>query len=369
MHEGYVNLVAMNEPLLKSHGRLIAKVLSGAWRQSPPDLECSTEELAELAPLLLGSGAGALAWWRVRNTDLRASTAATELQKSYLLHTIHASLFAHKTKQAVSLLRSNEIEPILIKGWACARLYPELGLRPYGDVDLCVNPNQYAKAKSLFDGPEGRDYWVDLHQGLRQLDDKDWDELFGRSQLASVEEMSVRILSDEDHLRVLCMHWLGDGAWRPILLCDIAAAIESASANFDWDSCLGKDKRRAKWITSTIGLAHHLLGANLERCPLSVRDAQLPSWLVPTVLRQWETPRIKEHRPPEFIMTSLRHPSHLPKALRNRWPDPIGATIRVKGPFNALPRLPFQITDYFFQTARFLTRLPRLLQSQRHNSV
>jgi len=28
------------------------------------------------------------------------------------------------------------VEPILGKGWAIARLYPERGMRPYGDIDL-----------------------------------------------------------------------------------------------------------------------------------------------------------------------------------------------------------------------------------------
>jgi hypothetical protein len=42
-------------------GRLVAIVLSGAWRSAPPPPECSPEELTEVAPLLLASGAGALA--------------------------------------------------------------------------------------------------------------------------------------------------------------------------------------------------------------------------------------------------------------------------------------------------------------------
>jgi hypothetical protein len=43
------------------------------------------------------------------------------------------------------------------------------------------------------------------------------------------------------------------------------------------------------------------------------------------------------------MATYLRNPAGLLKALRTRWPDPIEATIRLKGPFNEVPRLPFQI--------------------------
>jgi hypothetical protein len=355
----------MNYSRTKSRAGLIAKVLGGAWRSSPPELKCSLEELAEVAPLLLGSGAGALAWWRIRNTTLQTTETAIELHQAYLLHTIHGSLFASKLKQAVALLRSNGVEPILIKGWAVARLYPERGLRPYGDIDLCVSPDQYTKAKALLDSPEYKDYWVDLHEGLSRHDNSTWDELVKRSQLVKLDEISVRILADEDHLRVLCVHWLGDGAWRPIQLCDIAAAVEAADSGFDWDVCLGRDKRRAKWVASGIGLAQQLLGARVEHCPLQVRAARMPRWLLPTVLRNWERPCIEDHRPPELIMKTLRHPTRVPKALVVRWPDAIGATIRLKGSFNQLPRLPFQIGDYFIKNGRFLMRLPGLVRARR----
>jgi hypothetical protein len=355
----------MNYSRTKSRAGLIAKVLGGAWRNSPPELKSSLEEVSEVAPLLLGSGAGALAWWRVRHTTLQTTETAREFHEAYLLHTIHGSLFAYKTRQAISLLRSNGIEPILIKGWAIARHYPERGLRPYGDIDLCVRPDQYTQAKALLDMPEYKDYWVDLHEGLSRYDNGSWDELFGRSQLVKLDEISVRVLADEDHLRVLCVHWLSEGAWRPILLCDIAAVVESMAENFDWDICLGEDSRRAKWIASTIGLAHHLLDADIKHCPLTVRNVRLPDWLVATVLRQWETPNIQDHRPPESIMKTLRHPLRVPKALVRRWPDPIGATIRLKGSFNQLPRLPFQIGDYFLKHGRFLMRLPGLVRARR----
>jgi hypothetical protein len=155
---------------------------------------------------------------------------------------------------------------------------------------------------------------------------------------------------------------LEDGAWRPIQLCDIAAVIEAVSSSFDWDVCLGRNKRRAKWVASAIGLAHQLLGARVEHCPPEIRDARLPGWLIPNVLQKWETPCLEDHRPPELIMKTLRHPVRVPKALLLRWPDPIGATVRMKGSFNVLPRLPFQIADYLIKNGKFLVRLPRLLR-------
>lgn len=357
-------MVLMDDSSLKSQGRLIATILSGAWRHSPSNPDVSAEELAEVAPLLLGSGAGALVWWRVRNSNLKTSIAATELLQAYRLHTLHAAFYQQKIKQSLFLLRADSVEPILIKGWANARLYPESGLRPYGDIDLCVRPDQFNAAEEILNNQEKKQRWVDLHKALGRLDDRSWDEFYARSQVVRLDDVTVRILSPEDHLHILSVHMLADGAWRPIQLCDIGAVVEAAASDFDWDVCLGRNKRRAKWVASAIGLAHQLLGTRVEHCPPEIRDARLPSWLIPNVLRKWERPCIEDHRPPELIVKTLRHPARVPRALLRRWPDPIGATIRMKASLNALPRLPFQVADYFFQVTRFVERLPKLLREQ-----
>lgn len=342
---------------------LITALLKGAWRTSQQAVKISVEELEDIAPMILGSGAGSLSWWRIKDTCLSASRAAAELQEAYRLHTAQSIFYKHKIKSAFALLRQKGIEPILIKGWASARLYPEAGLRPYGDIDLCVKPLEFERAKVVMGSPQGRECWVDLHEGMGRLDERGWDELFERSRLLNLDADQIRVLGAEDHLRISCVHFLDHGAWRPIWLCDIAAIVETIGGEFDWDACLGKDERRAKWIVSAIRLAQQLLDARIEHCPKFIGSARLPGWLVPCVLKQWEHPCIKEHSPPELIMKTLRHPARVPRALLNRWPNPIEATIRVKGAFNELPRLPFQLQDYLAQTGRFLKRLMRLPRS------
>ena len=79
--------------------RLIADLLRGAWRPSAETAELGSEELSGITPLLLESGAGAVAWQRVRETPLRASAAALQLQQSYRLHSINAALYRNKIKQ------------------------------------------------------------------------------------------------------------------------------------------------------------------------------------------------------------------------------------------------------------------------------
>ena len=49
----------------------------------------------------------------------------------------------------------------------------------------------------------------------------------------------------------------------------------------------------------------------------------------------------------------LWRPAGWLRALRIRWPNPIEATIGVGGPFNEIPRLPFQIRECLSRAARF----------------
>jgi Uncharacterised nucleotidyltransferase len=345
-------------------GELIARALAGAWRSSPPPLDISTEELEKIASLLLGSGAAALIWAKLRLSDAKGTPAALEFQQAYLLHSLQAAIHNSDVQEVIKLLDSAGVEPLLVKGWAVARLYPEMGLRPYGDIDLCLKPEQYEAATAVMSTPEGEKYNVDMHKGLEKLDDQSLDKLFARSQTIRLGEVYVRMPRLEDQLRILCTHLLRHGAWRPLWLCDIAAIVESLPADFDWGLCLGADRRQADWIACSIGLAHQLLGARVDDTPVSGRARSLPSWLKTAVLKQWKQSRAIDHTPPELMAVSLRHLARLPKALHERWPNPVQATFNLKAPFNDLPRLPFQVGEYASQVFSFLSRLPKLLGEQ-----
>ena len=339
-----------------------------SWRPSPLPLECRVEDLAGAAPLLLASGAGALGWWRVRQSELRDTPAALDLQDAYRLHSLQAALHEREIAEVLTLLRSAGVEPILVKGWAAARLYPEPGLRPYGDIDLCVAPKQYQAAAAALKGAKNPTYHADLHKGFATLDEQSWDELYGRSQVAKLGEIEVRVLPPEDHLRVLCVHLLRHGAWRPLWLCDVAAAVETRPADFDWDRCLGRNRRVADWVACTIGLAHRLLRVPVDDTPVAARAKHLPRWLVPHVLKHWSAPFPDLYPPQSYggpLIAYLRRRKGLLHALRRRWADPIEATITVKGPLNEWPRLPFQIANYVLQIAQFFAKLPEFLREQR----
>jgi hypothetical protein len=354
-------------PAVKSNGALIATALGSSWRETPEPLSISQEELSRIAPLLLGSGAAPLGWWRVRQSDLRETEEARELQQAYRLLALRAEVHRLEIKQAFKLLREAGIEPVLIKGWSIARLYAEPGLRPYGDIDLIVGPGQRGKAREALTGG-GLNFHVDVeHDEFEGLSVRRWEELYSRTRLIGLDDISVRVLGAEDELKLLCIHLLRHGAWRPLWLCDVAAAIEAASRDFDWDYCLRGTGPQLNWMTCATGLAGTLLGADTNAFPLEEKARRIPLWLVRTVLKQWETPFPWRQAPMRYgapVASYLRNPAGILKDLINRWPNPIEATVKMEGEFNALPRLPFQLGNCFSRTTRFIAHLPRLLREQ-----
>jgi hypothetical protein len=346
-----------------TRGELICTILRGAWRASPnSDLSLSVEELDEVTPLLYDSGAAALGWWRIRATELRDSPSAELMHQAFRLQLLLAKTHEAKVQKIFRLCRTAGVEPILIKGWAIGRLYPELGLRPSGDIDLFVRRHEYPVALEVITSEEARDCWVDLHGRIFELADRDPEGLFRRSELLLCGDQKVRVLSAEDHFALLAVHLLKHGAWRPLWLCDLGLLLESMPENFDWKLCLGESGRRSNWILSAVGLARQLVGARINNEGIAARTGKIPGWLVAAVLKQWETPFAvnqppMSHRAP--LSSYLLSPRGLFRDLANRWPDPVLATVSINGQFNGLPRLPYQFGNIAARMVKFFWRLPR----------
>jgi hypothetical protein len=278
-------------------------------------------------------------------------------------YAIHAAKHEWKMGEVFRLLRSAGVEPILLKGWAIARAYPEIGLRPSGDIDLYVSPDQYAKAQAVVNTPECRRYWVDFdHDEISRFSELSFEDLYSGSELVNLNGTEVRILGAEDHLRILCLHLLKHGAWRPLWLCDVAVALEARPPNFDWHRCLGRNKRHADWVLCTVGLASSLLGAAIEDTPAKQRVGSLPGWFTRSVLKQWSVPCVPNL--PLFVdqlRGSWWKPSTL-EAVGKRWPNAIQATIDADGDFSDMMRLPFQLRNCVVRSAKLCRQLPMLMR-------
>jgi hypothetical protein len=332
-------------------------VLAGAWRPSPPPLSISAADLSEVALPLLTSGGAGLAWWRLRHSAPPLSRVRHRFRQAYRLQVLLAALHQRWVQEAVGRLRSSGVEPLLGKGWSVARLYPDPGLRPCGDVDLYVPRVRYQVAASALAATSEERAPTDLHSGLAELDDRPPDEVYRRSQLLPVGETAVSTFGPEDHLRLLSLHMLRHGAIRPLWLCDVALAVESRPPGFDWDYFWSGCRRRSHWVACALGLAHRLLGARLDGVPLPAGADGPPRRLDPIVLRQWgAAPTPQGAR--TSMAAALRHPTGLPGALRMRWPNAIEATVGIGAPFDRWPRLPLQLAYSALRSARFAAGLP-----------
>lgn len=340
-------------------GSLVAEVLSAAWRPDFPQLHISEADLDAVTPLLYDSGTAALGWRRLSPTPLRSTTSGELLHQAYRLQSLQSEIHEQQIEKLFRLFRAAQIDAVLAKGWATAGIYPEMALRPYGDIDLCVRPEHIKAAEMVLSTPEANDCWVDLHRHFSEIDERSIEELFERSRTVSLGNEQIRVLSHEDQLALSCIHLLKHGAWRPLWLCDVGVALETMADTFNWDICLGRNNTRANWIMCAIGLAKRLLGADTDRVPFET--SALPTWLTENVLKSWARP-FNIYQPPMShpvpMSDLLRHPAGLLDGLRQRWPNPIIATISVNGEFNNVPRLPYQMANCISRIGRLLFKWP-----------
>jgi putative nucleotidyltransferase-like protein len=269
---------------------------------------------------------------------------------------VQAAVHELEIAQVVRALDAAGIDALLIKGWAAARQYAEPGLRPYGDIDVCVAPERYETARVvLADAVSGIN--VDLHAGLAinsgiARDVPSFREARSRAVHTEVDDADVPILAPEDHLSLLCVHLLTHGAWRPLWLCDVAAALECLPDDFDWDRCFGRNRRLKTWVSATVALAERLLGAQPRKPPPS--HSLPPRWLERAVLRQWGSPR--PQYPGDLIGLQVRaylRPRTAARVVRAHWVDPVVATVQSGASLNELPRLPFRVGFVVRKAARF----------------
>lgn len=357
-------LPTSSSPSTSSAGAIIARLLAGAWREEATvdETVVTLEELRRIAPWLLISGAAGLAWRAVsRVKSLSESEPATELRQAFRLHALQAKLHEADIKRAIVGLNATGIEPLLIKGWLAAQMYKVPGARPFGDIDLVVRREEFATARQTLNQLGFDDYRVDLHEGFGKFKFSSADDegIYERSQIAMLDNVRLRVPSPEDHLRIISLHLLRGGAWRPLWLCDVAVALEHADLNksFDWNVCFNVEAKQRHWIEVTFALAHQLLGARVnEPRARQAAEMNLPAWLKRHVLRYWSHPYPKLPLRHDFARIRREYaarPSAMIKRLHKRLRvNSIEATILVGGRYNRTPRVFYQFGSSALRVAR-----------------
>ena len=255
--------------------------------------------------------------------------------------------------EADAFLRELDSNPILIKGWLAARNYDHPEERGYTDIDFIIAPEKYEKALSILDTFKGK-ISVDLHKGARHLDTVSYENLYENSRLIKCGENFIRVPRPEDHLRILCVHWLNDGGARKDRLADIYYAVKNRPKDFDWNRCLDSvSAKRRRWIICAIGLAQKHLGLDLAETFLANEKIVIPKWLDKALEKEWqsETPLIP-------LQNCLNDRRRLFEQIKKRIPpNAIQATIEMDGEFDNTPRVFYQIGDIFLRLVPSFKRI------------
>ena len=168
-----------------------------------------------------------------------------------LNYKVHENLIEEAWKR----FESAGFKPLLIKGWAAAQYYDKPFERQFNDLDLAFEPEEFNRAVKFRQELPSKTA-IDLHRGMRHLDKLSFDLLYARSVTVKCGSTDIRVLRREDHLRIICVHWLIDGGAKKDKLWDIYYAVKNRPADFDWAVCLDVvSSTRRLWIICTIGLA------------------------------------------------------------------------------------------------------------------
>ena len=260
--------------------------------------------------------------------------------------------------KAFDLFRSHGIEPILIKGYAAGRFYPDSILRDSVDIDIAVSVADYESASGIDYATDAHGLAIDLHRELRHFDTVLWKDLFNNSEIINLEMGSIRVLCHEDHLRVLCVHWLTDGGSNKDRLWDIYYLVKNRPADFDWNRFLNiVEHNRRRWLICTVGLAQRFLGLDLTNTPLENAGEELPRWFVKAIEKEWtaDTPFMP-------LFASMQTPSIFWNQLKKRLPpNPITSTILMNGSLDAKTRIFYQAGTSLYRISPSIRNIAKTL--------
>jgi hypothetical protein len=254
---------------------------------------------------------------------------------------IYECEFSLQLGKVYEYIHSQEVYPILIKGWLASQNYPKNHFRHYGDVDL-VFPESTSQA--LVDQIEIRFPEVDVHFGARNHDTLKYHELMLNSESRFlINGNEIRVASPEDHLRIMASHWLNDGGVDKTKLWDIYYAVSNRPVTFDWEKCLNVVPQiRRKWVLTAIYLAHHYLELPISDLPFADEISApefVPDWIFHTVEHEWQSGlRLSP------LVGSLKTPKAFFRQIKKRLPpNPIQSAIETNTAFDNRSRLPSQI--------------------------
>lgn len=269
-----------------------------------------------------------------------------------------------RVRLMASLYRDHGLFPLVLKGWAVARFYDPGVTRAYTDVDLAFEPGTKERAVEIWLGSYLSGVSPDIHDGLRRLELLSWNEIFDHTYVVNLDGVPVRVLADEDNLRVTAVHWLTDGGVNKERLWDIFYLVKNRKEDFNWERCLESNGPiRKTWVMAAIATARDRLDLDVSGLPEEAQRFQLPVWFKKTLEKEWK----RGVYPRRILSTVITRPKLLAEQLYRRFPpNKIAATIDTETPIDNSSRLPAQIKSLTNKVMPFARGLGRRLTYSRH---
>jgi len=268
------------------------------------------------------------------------------------------SQLANRKRTALSFekLSAAGLDPILLKGWSVERFYDDGQYRISTDIDLLFKEKAAKQLDNCLTGLRSFAV-IDQHFCPFHLDKLGFDELFTKSYTVELDGVPVRVLADEDNLRVNCVHWLTDGGVNKERLWDIFYLVKNRRQDFEWERCLDSNGPiRRTWVMAAIATARDVLGLDVSGLPAEVKEFELPAWYEQTLAREW---RLGVY-PRRVLSAVIFRPALFFEQLRRKLPpNPIAATIDTETPIDDTSRIPVQIKSLTKKAGSFARGLGR----------
>lgn len=262
-------------------------------------------------------------------SDVAAQLRSRAMVAEFAIGRLHATL-----DQAVATLARGEIQVLLLKGAALSRTrYPSRRLRPMGDMDLLVKPEELRRAYALLleagwqvrhdpaleefydqhhhlapmHDPRGAGAKLELH---RDLFTQGHPFAFGApavwrdAQPVEVAGTTAWVPSPEHLLLHCCIHFswghlMLEGAWTTFR--DVG--VLSRAPDLDWDRFVDTAiaARAATACYWTMSLAHRLMGASVPAGALQRLTPGLPAPVLERLARHFGSRVLGARRAPDRI--------------------------------------------------------------------
>jgi hypothetical protein len=218
--------------------------------------------------------------------------ALEQLRQRYQTGMLQSCFLAQELVQLLQKFNQEDIPALAYKGpTLAAALYGSLALRPFGDLDILIHPEDLVRAKGVLiavgydtlaadDRLEAYNIWSDSERDFVRQDgqavlDLHWkitpeffptglnmESLWARRQSVTLLGTSVDVMSSEDLLLALCAHGAKE-CWSKLKWVADVAQLLRQSSNLDWEAVLARARQAhlERIIRLGVGLAHGLLDA------------------------------------------------------------------------------------------------------------